>query len=379
MATPNFVNRTVLQPNLLVKNLTPKPMKITILDLENPLWKETLQKLRYDAYHLPEYVALEAKRNNNKPEALLISEDDKIFFVPYLLRSCNDVVAEQQEELFDAISPYGYPGILLSDTAREDATFAQNAFEKLQQTFQSRGICSAFLRLHPILSDNFPEVFPPNSLTDNGQTVSIDLSLDTDKIWAQTRRGHQSTINKCKRLGLTARTVSFANYMEEFLAIYKETMDRLKAKDSYYFDREYFNDLLKLGDRLHLVIVESGEQIVCASLFFEYCGIVQAHLGGTKTEFLKQSPFNLLLHHARLWAKERGNKFLHIGGGVGGSKDNLFTFKSGFSKQRHQFFTMRLIIDETKYDNLVQLKAQAHNIPVTQLKESNFFPAYRAS
>ena len=127
-----------------------------------------------------------------------------------------------------------------------------------------------------------------------------------------------------------------------------------------------------------MVIVESESQIICASLFFESCGIVQAHLGGTKTEFLKQSPFNLLLHHARLWAKERGNNFLHIGGGVGGQKDKLFTFKSGFSKQRHQFFTMRLIIDESKYDYLVSHKAQAKNISVAQLKESNFFPAYRA-
>ena len=352
-------------------------MNIEILDLENPLWKETLQKLRYDAYHLPEYLALEAKRNHHKPEALLISEMDKIFFVPYLLRSCDDLlgVADSSEEIFDVISPYGYPGILLSDAARFSSEFTHHAFNELQQTFQSRGICSAFLRLHPILSDNFLENFPPNSLTDNGETVSIDLSLDTDKIWAQTRRGHQSTINKCKRLGLTARTVNFAEYLDEFLAIYKETMDRLQAKDSYYFDRDYFTDLLKLGDHLHLVIVESESQIICASLFFEYCGIVQAHLGGTKTEFLKQSPFNLLLHHARLWAKERGNKYLHIGGGVGGNKDKLFTFKSGFSKQRHQFFTMRLIIDEAKYDHLVTYQAQAKNIPFAQLKESNFFPA----
>ncbi|MDJ0897401.1 MAG: GNAT family N-acetyltransferase [Xenococcus sp. MO_188.B8] len=354
-------------------------MNVSILDLDNPLWKETLEKLSYDAYHLPEYVALEAKRNHSKPEALLITEADKIFFVPYLLRSCNDLVdtTDPQEEILDAISPYGYPGILLSDGARNSSPFVNHAFKELQQTFQARGICSAFLRFHPILSDGFAEVFPPNSLTPNGETVSIDLNLSSDKIWAQTRRGHQSTINKCKRLGLTARTVTFADYIDEFLSIYQETMDRLGARDNYYFDRDYFTDLLKLGDRLHLIIVESDSQIICASLFFESCGIVQAHLGGTKTDFMKQSPFNLLLHHARLWAKERGNKFLHLGGGVGGNKDKLFTFKSGFSRQRHKFFTMRLIIDESKYQHLVKNQAQTKNISISQLKESNFFPAYR--
>ena len=275
------------------------------------------------------------------------------------------------------VSPYGYPGILLSDSAKKNTQFIHDAFNELQQTFRSHGICSAFLRLHPILSDEFPDVFPPNSLTNNGETVSIDLSLDTNKIWAQMNRGHQSKINKCLRLGLTARIVSLADYMDEFLSIYLETMDRVGAQDSYYFDRDYFTELLKLGERLHLGIIESESQIICAGLMFESCGIVQGHLGGTKTDFLKQSPFNLLIHHACLWAKKRENKFLHIGGGVGGNKDKLFTFKSGFSQQRHQFYTIRLIIDKLKYNQLVSKKAQAKKISVTQLKKINFFPAYR--
>ena len=138
-------------------------MNIEILDLENSLWKETLQKLSYDTYHKPEYVALEAKINHNKPEALLISEGDKIFFVPYLLRSGNALgeVSDSQEEVLDVISPYGYPGILLSDAARSSSEFTHHAFHELKQTFKSRGICSAFLRLHPILNDGLTEVFPP--------------------------------------------------------------------------------------------------------------------------------------------------------------------------------------------------------------------------
>ena len=355
-------------------------MFVEILDLASPLWRETLQKLRHDTYHLPEYVAIEAKRNQTIGEALLVSRGDKILFVPYLLRSCNHLASfsEQMEETFDVLSPYGFPGILLSDSARKDPEFVRQAFREFQQGLKSRGVCSAFLRLHPILSDKFSELFPPHTLTDNGETVSVDLSLDEAQIWTHTRKGHKSTINKCKRLGLVGNTVNLADYMDEFLAIYYETMDRVEAKDVYYFERDYFNDLLELGDAVHLVTVESDNQIVCASVFFERCGIVQAHLGGTKTEFLWQSPFSLVFHHARLWAKSRGNKFMHIGGGVGGGKDKLSTFKTGFSRQRHQFFTMRLVIDEAKYNHLVSLKAAAKNIAPTLLRESNFFPAYRA-
>ena len=353
-------------------------MNVQTIDINDSLWPETLRSLTHDVYHVSEYVALEAKRTNTQPEAFLVTEGDKVFFLPYLVRSCNDIL-DGEPEIFDVISPYGYPGILLSGAAQESTHFVDLAFKELKQTWANKGICSAFIRLHPILSDRFIDIFPPDTFTDNGETVSIDLTLSAEKIWAHTRKGHQSTINKCGRLGLTAKTVPVAEYLDQFLPIYTETMNRVAAKASYYFNQDYFTGLLKLGDNLHLCVVESAGEIVCASLFFESCGIVQAHLGGTKSEFMKQSPFNLLLHHARLWAKERGNEFLHIGGGVGGNKDKLFTFKSGFSRQRHQFLTLRLIVDESKYNYLVEARAKELNIESSKLFDSDFFPAYRAT
>jgi hypothetical protein len=353
-------------------------MKSEIINIDSPLWLETLQKLRHDVYHLPTYTALEAKRTNTIGQAFVLETGDSIFFVPYLLRSCNDIANSIDREIFDIISPYGYPGILLSEAAKNNFEFPQIAFQEWQKALKSQNICSAFLRLHPILGENFAAIFPPDTFQENGETVSIDLTLDEAKLWAHTRKGHQSTINKCTRLGLTGRTVNFEDYLDEFIAIYEETMDRVQAKDIYYFSREYFTDLLNLKEQIHLGIVESEGSIVCASLFFESCGIVQAHLGGTKSDFLKQSPFNLLLHHMRLWAKERGNEFLHIGGGVGGDKDRLFTFKSGFSRQRHQFLTLRSIVDRDKYNELVELKARNLNVDPKTLHRSSFFPAYRS-
>lgn len=356
-------------------------MLLETLDTKNSLWQETLDKLRYDVYHLPHYVELDAQRTNTIPEATVIQDGDRILFVPYHIRDCSEVEGLENvgQDTYDLISPYGYPSILLSEAAQQDSEFAIAALAQLKEAFQARGICSAFLRLHPILNENFSEIFSADTFYDNGQTVSVDLTLDEGQIWAKTRRGHQSTINKCQRLGLVGKTVNFADYFDRFIDIYEETMDRVKAKDMYYFSREYFEELLKLGDRIYLGIVEAEGEMVCASLFFESCGIVQAHLGGTKTDFLKQSPFNLLLHHMRLWAKERGNTHLHIGGGVGGEKDNLFTFKSGFSKQRHQFLTARFIFDEAKHQKLTVARAKALEKTEQELIDSQFFPAYRFS
>lgn len=354
-------------------------MNINTLDVEDPLWLAILEQLPHDVYHHPDYVALDSQRTETFPEAFLLQDGDKIFFVPYLLRSCSDIAQNYNPEVYDIISPYGYPGILMSDAGSEHPEFPNFALEKFCHTLQKRGVCSAFLRLHPILGAKFVKAFQSDALIENGKTVSIDLTLDEGQIWAKTRRGHQSTINKCMRLGLEASAVNYAQYIDEFISIYEETMNRVKARDSYYFDRDYFEGLLKLGDRVHLGIVKLESEIVSVCLFFESCGIVQAHLGGTRTKFLKQSPFNLLLHHMRLWAKERGNQYLHIGGGVGGEKDNLYTFKSGFSKQRHDFFTLRSVVDTEKYNDLLQLRAKTINKPFEELEVSQFFPAYRAN
>jgi Acetyltransferase (GNAT) domain len=355
-------------------------MNIEILQPQDLRWRETLSQLRHDVYHLPDYVEIEARRNNAQAEAIAITQEENIFFVPYLLRNCEDAVGllGSTDKCFDVLSPYGYPGFLWHEAASGFSDFVPRAIQGLQDTLKSRGVCSAFFRLHPILSDRQSDAFDASSFIDNGETVSIDLTLTEGELWAHTRKGHQSTINKCKRLGLTSRVIPFFDYRDEFLAIYNETMDRVVAKDAYYFDRDYFSGLLNLGDRLHLGIVEMEGRVICASLFFECCGVVQAHLGGTKTEFLKYSPFNLLLNDMRLWAKARGNTFLHLGGGIGGSKeDKLYTFKSGFSRQRHRFVTARFIIDPEKYRQMVDLRAQRLGVSATQLLETNFFPAYR--
>lgn len=357
-------------------------MNLQVIDVANPLWQQTLQKLRHDIYHLPEYVYLESRRTKTTPEAVLIVDGEKIFFVPYLLRRCDDIVVQEltTQETFDVISPYGYSGILLSEAAASTPGFPDLAMNELKCVLKNKGVCSAFFRLHPILNHNFNEIFEPGTFTANGETVSVDLKLSESQLWAHTRKGHQSTINKCKRVGLTARIVPFMEYINEFTAIYEETMNRVGANKLYYFDHDYFADLSKLGEKIHLCIGEREGQITCASLFFECCGIVQAHLGGTRTKFLNQSAFSQLLDYVRFWAKERGNEFLHLGGGVGGStEDSLYTFKSGFSRQRHNFLTLRLITDEKKYFHLVELRAKSLNTQAEELLKSIFFPAYRCS
>ncbi|MBE9014451.1 GNAT family N-acetyltransferase, partial [Pseudanabaenaceae cyanobacterium LEGE 13415] len=240
-------------------------------------------------------------------------------------------------------------------------------------------IVSAFFRLHPLIYERFAELYPSEACKIHSETVSIDLTLSDEALWSQTRPEHRTKINRCRRSGFHARQVTFEQNGEDFIEIYTETMNRVSASASFYFTRDYFLQLAEvLGESLHVCVVEFDQTIVCAGLFTECAGIVQYHLGGTRTAFLKQSPSVLMFDAMRSWAKVRGNHTLHLGGGVGGAADSLHHFKAGFSKRRHSLPLLRSIPHPELYQQLVELRAKSLDCSIDKLLQSGFFPAYRA-
>jgi hypothetical protein len=121
--------------------------------------------------------------------------------------------------------------------------------------------------------------------------------------------------------------------------------------------------------------VRIGESIACAGLYSEVCGIVQAHLGGRRVETTTIAPMKLMTHFVRCWAKERGNRLFHLGGGLGAKHDSLFFYKCGFSSLRGEFLTWRAVLRADTYQALV---AQWPRMAGEKSEFSDdFFPAYR--
>jgi CelD/BcsL family acetyltransferase involved in cellulose biosynthesis len=351
-------------------------MLIETLNTDDSRWMGVLRRLRHDFHHQPLYVQLEAERMNATAEAFLASDGDQVFFVPYLVRSCNYLYPELHESVSDAVSPYGFPGILLSDAGRNPA-FASQGLEAFLRTLADRRVCAAFLRMNPILGEDFATLFPTNAFHDSSQTVVVDLETNETELWKQVRRAFHQAFKKGKALGFTARVVSLEDVLDSFVELYTQTMDRVNAKACYYFQRSYFAQLARLPG-VHCCVIEYGSTVIAACVFLECDGIVNTHLGGTRTEFLANSPFTMVVFEAIRWAKSRGNRWLQLGGGVGGREDSVLHFKAGFSDKRIPFLTSRFVIDEGKYHKLVSLAANARNTSPVTILSSSFFPAYRS-
>lgn len=352
-------------------------MEANFVRPDSDRWKEVLATVRHDVYHLPDYVEIQAQQEQGTPVAFIAKEEDSTFLLPLILRPVATQRGDIPADLFDAVSHYGYSGPIINHSLTGvDQSFMRRALNSLLILSERHGIASCFVRLHPILTTHLDALAEVGTVIRHGETVTIDLTLPAEELWRQTRSGHRSEINRARRAGHVAEMVDGDDAFEAFEAIYQETMERLGASDYYRFDRMYFQELRdRLCNLLHLGVVRIDGDIAAAALFTEIHGIVQYHLSGVRGEYLRHQPTKLLLDYARSWAKSRGNRVLHLGGGLGGRADSLFAFKAGFSHGRAPFHTWRIITDQEAYSRLTADWERQHGVEADDMQ--GFFPAYR--
>jgi CelD/BcsL family acetyltransferase involved in cellulose biosynthesis len=342
----------------------------------DPRWAETLARVPHDVYHLPDYVAVEARRQGGRALAYFAAEGEHRLLIPLVVRPIEPAAGGPLGAWWDATSPYGYPGPLLAPGWDADAFFAR-AVPRFVAGLRHHRVVTAFVRLHPLLPVPSGPLADFGPVVQHGETVSIDLSRPSAALWQETRHNHRRDIQRAAARGQVARIDEGWGAIEAFVEVYHETMRRVGAEPSYFFPPAYLHDLRgALGSRLHLCAVEVGGAVVAAGLFTEIAGIVQYFLGGTRAEFLRESPAKTMFHFVRGWAKERGNRVFHLGGGLGGRNDSLFAFKAGFSHARHPFATWRVVVDELAYGGQVGRWEAVHGAPADDGPDG-FFPAYR--
>jgi hypothetical protein len=302
-------------------------------------WNSVLAGVEHDFYALPSYAEFCARRSAGRAVAFVFQDPELRLLVPLLLLPLGAAAGAACH----ASCPYGYPGIAIDRGPPRPAALAR-ALQALRASLRAQGVASAFLSLHPMFELPLSALEQAGTLVAHGQTVSVDLAADLEHSWAELRPTHRRHIQAACRAGFTAQLGW--ERLDEYQECYRQTMQRVGAAEQYVLGRDYVEGLRgALGGHLQLWSVLQGGRVACAGLFSELNGIVQYHLGGTRDEFLAASPMKLLFDAVRRWGHERGNRVLHLGGGLGGQADALFHFKAGFSGRRHKFHTLRLIAD----------------------------------
>ena len=188
---------------------------------------------------------------------------------------------------------------------------------------------------------------------------------------AEFTKSCRKSIRQVLKKGVTYRVTEAPQDLTEFCEIYYDTMQRDAASSFYYFDRAYFDAMLRLlGDRLLYIEARYGGKTIAAVVYFLSDGVMHAHLSGTRSEFLHLSPAYVLRYAAVRWGKEHGYRLVHYGGGSSNAEDNpLYLFKRKFSqKTDFDFYVGRKIWDQAAYDAAVAISGDP---------DQDYSPQYR--
>jgi len=343
-------------------------------------WMEILQFCGiYDIYHLPQYHLMAEEMGEGVPYLFSFQMNGLYAAFPFLLRPISNVKWLETCRYNDVTSVYGYPGVVtLVKEDSVDAGIFRLAFQQaLLQIFDQLSIVSFFSRTNPLLHNTW--IFKGMAeLLPLSMTIAIDLSSPEKEQLQGISKGHKCDIRKGRNLGIVVEEDVYFQFIDEFIFIYNETMRRNQACEKYFFLKDYYLYLkINFGESVKLYFAKLDGQAISAAMFFMSGKIIQYHLSGTLSEYLFLNGAKLILDEVRKIGKENGFTWLHLGGGVGSSEDSLYRFKAGFSKVRQTYEVVRMIINQEKYDELLELRFDIGQNIGDRLLDKNYFPAYR--
>jgi hypothetical protein len=253
-------------------------------------------------------------------------------------------------DALDAISPYGYPGLV-------EAGGTPTALDPEAIDWSPTGLVSVFLRhrLGPA---------PLAGARERNVVQVADPALPS-KSRPSDRRQVRRNLEAGYELELVPGAETTPAQRAGFLDLYEQTMRRTEAAARYFFGADYFDRVLE-ADRTWLALARApGGDLAATSIAVVSDGYLHYYLSGSADAHLRDSPMKNVVSRLSELAAELSLP-LNLGGGISAG-DALEEFKRGFANRQLGWFTSELICDEERYRQLSRNREAV-----------GYFPAYRA-
>ena len=298
-----------------------------------------------DIYFTKKYLSL-YETSKDKALCAVCKDAEKIMLMPYLRGEIRGY--------YDFETAYGYGGPISNC---DDIEWNHEAYECIYDYLKANNYICGFTRFHPLYSNESLVREDDKSrsiqIIYDRQTIAIDTSQSPDDIWTkQINSKNRNMIRKAEKNGLEFKAeYDYASY-NEFIYLYRSTMERLSADDFYFFDDEYFEKLKDvLADCSFLGTVWKDGKLICAAIFM-FSGIYgHYHLEGSDRQYSSLGANNYLLWKVACEMHNLGIREFHLGGGTSSlSDDSLYKFKKAFSKFEKNFYICKEIFNRDVYE-----------------------------
>lgn len=305
-------------------------------------------------------------KEEGTPQLFVYREKSGVIAYPYILREIS-IRAGDKGQYCDITSPYGYGGPLCPP-GTDGQTLA--AFRRhFGQYCRGNRIVTEFVRFHPLLQ-NHRLPGGPAWAQKVSSVVYLNLSRPLEEIWSGFLHSCRKNIKRALQEKVNVVIDDSPDNFSQFLAVYRQTMDRNSADRFYYFSEEFFariHNLLK-GKFIYAHALVEGK-IVSTELLLYSKDYIHSYLGGTLARYFPCRPNNLLKFEVIKWAQSKGIKYFVLGGGKSDG-DGIHRFKKTFSNAQADFYIGKTVHLEEIYYQLTGNDSAA-------ISMGGFFPAYR--
>jgi len=338
-----------------------------VLKLEQETeWKNLVKRaLNYDFYHSWIYHSLD--NSSGIPMMFVYEEGDNFIGIPLLKREI------ENSDYYDMSSVYGYSGPISNKAFHKlSSQFVDNFRTNFLDFLKDEKIVTVFSRLNPFFNQSaIMEDF--GGVVDNGKVVVFDLTISLEEQRSAYQERVLRKVKHLKKLGFYVKEANSKEDVKIFTSIYTLNMLRVDATAGYYFDQAYFEALLDSDefDARLIFVYDHNDYPVCGAIVVITNEIMEAHLLGTREEYLANSPAKLLTEEITIIGRKLGVKYYNLGGGVGFKKDSLFRWKANFTNLTFDYRSWRFVVNQEIYQNLLSKKSSELDTEV------DFFPLYR--
>lgn len=339
-------------------------MKLKLVQDEQE-WKKILLKFHItDIYYQYEYAVSMARHFESDPVLIWFGNESAGFLYVLLIMDISkaDVFKGSipPKVYYDAETPYGYGGPYFVGEYRWEETDRVQFMAQMRNKCLELGIVAQFIRYYPFMFELGKSTMIADKYGTYKSTVCMELG-DADSIDRQLDSQYRRKLRKAKESGVVIEWDK-GERLDDFMRLYRMTMDAHEADKMYYFKKEYYEYLMERFKE-HLIFFYAclEGKTVGASLFLYDENYMHFHLGGRDIHAPKVPFENLLMVEAAKWGGQQGIRRLHLGGGMS-DEDSLFQYKKKFNRKGIlPFYIGRTIFDGVKYEELQKLRKQQDN------------------
>ena len=249
------------------------------------------KKNLFDIYFNDVFINLHADINK-KVFYFFFDENENFLFMPILVSP----IFQRKNDNFYFETVYGYSGPL---STSYQLSFLNKAWKTFFDDCQKAGIISGLIRFNPFLE---------NHLTVQNQSF-IDLVREKKIVYSTMLNDYMHYFDKfsvnVKKNLKNSNNLDFvisekinSKNIEEFKKIYFKLMNKKKADDNYYFDDNYFDNLLfKLPNNTGMISVIHKNKLIGAIIYLRFDTKIHIHLSAVDVEFRNKGISYVLRSH----------------------------------------------------------------------------------